>query len=156
MPKKARKAKKAKVTKRKTKVRKVRKVKKVRKVRKVKKVVKKMKKVKKVKAKKVAKKPTKAKAKKVAAKKALVRKVAEKVIGKVTHYYDRIGVAVVSVKKPIRLGDKIRLKHGKREFKQKVVSMQMNHTPIQMANIGQEVGMKVDQIAAEGTLLLAA
>lgn len=151
MPKKARKAKKAKKVMKRTKVRKVRKVKNVKKARPAPRAARSR-----VKAKKVAKKPTKAKVKKVAAKKALVRKVAEKVIGKVTHYYDRIGVAVVSVKEPIRLGDKIRLKHGKREFKQKVASMQVNHTPIKMASSGQEIGMKVDQIAAEGTVLLAA
>lgn len=123
--------------------------------------VKKAKKLKKAKAKKVAKKIVKAKAKKtvtkkVAAKKSQVRAAAEKVIGKVTHYYDRIGVAVIAVESPIRVGDTIRLKHGESMFDQKVQSLQVNHTPIAMANAGQEVGMKVDQMATEGTLLLKA
>lgn len=114
--------------------------------------------LKKAKAKKAVKKVTKAKARKVAkkplVKKAQVRAVAEKVIGRVTHYYDRIGVAVVAVDAPIRIGDTVRLKHGKNVFDQKVESMQFNHTPIPMANAGDEVGMKVDQVATEGTLLL--
>ncbi len=108
--------------------------------------VKKMKKAKKAKA-KASKKIT-------AAKKKLVKAIAEKVIGKVTHYYDRIGVAVVAVNETIRLGDTVLLKHGKRVFEQKVASLQVNHTPIHSAAKGQEVGMKVDEVAEEGTVIL--
>ncbi|MDD4287728.1 MAG: hypothetical protein PHN33_05270 [Candidatus Peribacteraceae bacterium] len=129
-----------KVTKRKMKI--VKKVKKVGKVKKVRKI----RKVKKAKA-KATKKIT-------VAKKKLVAKIAEQVIGKVTHYYDHIGVAVIAVNETIRLGDTIRLKHGNHIFEQKVESLQVNHTPITSAAKGQEVGMKVDEVADEGTLIL--
>ncbi|OIO53693.1 hypothetical protein AUJ46_04375 [Candidatus Peregrinibacteria bacterium CG1_02_54_53] len=86
----------------------------------------------------------------------MVKKIAEKVIGKVIHYYDRIGVAVVNVQSPIRLGDAIVLKHGKHVFEQRVESLQVNHTPIPSAAKGQEVGMKVNEVASEGTLILPA
>ncbi|MDD5103352.1 MAG: hypothetical protein PHX93_03045 [Candidatus Peribacteraceae bacterium] len=150
MPKKSRLKKKAKkVTKRKAK-----KTLKRRPVRRAKKAMKKMKKTKKTqKAKKTG---AKAVRKVSAAKKKMVKKIAEQVIGKVTHYYDRIGVAVVAVNETIRLGDTIRLKHGKREFEQKISSLQVNHTPITSAAKGQEVGMKVDEVADEGTLILPA
>ncbi len=133
-------------------VRKVKKTKKATKrkpVRRAKKVVKKTKKPKKVKKAKAktAKKVT-------AAKKKMVKKITEKVIGKVIHYYDRIGVAVIAVQSPIRLGDTIRLRHGKHEFMQTVHSLQKNHTPIAAAAKGQEVGMKVSEVASEGTLIL--
>lgn len=120
----------------------------------MKKKVRKVRKVRKVKAKKVMK-----KAKKVtmsAKKKLAVKKIAEQVIGKVTHYYDRIGVAVVELKAPLKMGQRICLKHGGKQFKQKVASMQVNHQPLTIAKRGQEIGLKVDKIAAEGTLILAA
>jgi putative protease len=133
MPKKTRKLKKTrKIMKRRTKVRKVRKVRKVMR-----------------RAGKAAKKVS-------AARKKLVKKIAAEVIGKVTHYYDRIGVAVVDVKSPIRLGDVIRFKRGNHEFKQKVSSMQINHQPIQVAQKGQEIGLKVDKVTSEGTVVLSA
>ncbi len=147
MPKKTRTKKKAKkVTKRK-----VKKTLKRRPVRRAKKAVKKAKKMKKGKKSKA-----RATKKVTAAKKKLVKKIAEQVIGKVTHYYDRIGVAVVAVNETIRLGDTIVLKHGKRVFEQKVASLQVNHTPITSATKGQEVGMKVDEVADTGTLILPA
>ncbi|ALM09833.1 MAG TPA: hypothetical protein DEB30_02235 [Candidatus Peribacter riflensis] len=151
MPKKSRSKKKAKkVTKRK-----VKKTAKRKPARRAKKAAKKVKKVKKVKK---AKRKTKAKAAKkvTAARKKLVKTIAEKVIGKVTHYYDHIGVAVVDVQSTIRVGDTIRLRHGDREFTQTVQSLQVNHTPIASAAKGQEVGMKVNEVAAEGTLVLPA
>jgi len=113
---------------------------------------KKTKNVKKMKT-KVAKKMTK---KVTTAKKQIVKEIAEQVIGKVTHYYDHIGVAVVAVNETIRLGDTIRLKHGDHVFEQKIESLQVNHTPITSATKGQEVGMKVNEVADEGTLLLQA
>lgn len=122
-------------------VKKTKKVKKVRKVKKVKKVAKK--KVKKTKN--VSK-----------AKKALIRKTAEKVIGKVTHYYDRIGVAVVALEENLKIGDTIRLKRGKTEFTQKALSIQKDHTPLTVAHKGQEVGLKVDKVTDQGWLVLGA
>lgn len=128
-----------------------------------KKVTKKAKKPQKVKAKKhrpakvrkAVKKPAKAKAaKKISVTKKKVAAIVEKVIGKVTHYYDRIGVAVVALESPIRVGDTVRLKHGDAAFEQKVESLQVNHAPIAVAKAGEEVGMKVDQLATEGTLLI--
>ncbi|MFH1444218.1 MAG: hypothetical protein ABIG34_02405 [Candidatus Peregrinibacteria bacterium] len=165
MPKKARtkkKAKKARPAKHaaRSRVKKVKKATKRKPVRRAKKVVKKTKMPNKARpAKRAARsrvKKAKAKtAKKVtAAKKKMVKKITEKVIGKVIHYYDRIGVAVIAVQSPIRLGDTIRLRHGKHEFMQTVHSLQKNHTPIASAAKGQEVGMKVSEVASEGTLIL--
>jgi len=150
MPKKSRSKKPASKKKAAKKVKKLKKTAKKPMKRAVKKMAKKSKKVKNVKKAKVKV----AKKKITLAKKTAVQKIAEKVIGKVTHYYDRIGVAVVAVESPIKVGDTVRLKHGETEFDQKVESLQVNHAPIAMAAEGQEVGMKVDQLATEGTLLL--
>lgn len=143
----------------------VKKSKKVTKKKVAKKVAKKVlkKKVKKVKAKKVAKKPAK-KAKKVVSKKKVAKKAAPRkvalpkgpVIGKVTHFYDRISVGVVAIASTIRVGDMITLVHAGKSFTQKVVSMQQQHTPIPVALAGQEVGIKLDKYAPEGTKIFAA
>jgi len=115
-----------------------------------KKIVKKAKKVMKKKVTKAAKKPAKKVTRKIVAKKA-VKKGTK--VGKVTHFYDRISVAVVELTKPLHVGDAIRLSHGEKAFTQRVTSLQIDHTPVPSASKGQEVGMKVDKEAKEGTLV---
>lgn len=71
-------------------------------------------------------------------------------VGRITHYYDKIQVAVVDVLAPIKVGDKIKIVDGEDEFEQEVASMQMEHEKIQKAKKGQAVGMKVDQPVKKG------
>lgn len=64
-----------------------------------------------------------------------------------THYYDKIGVAVVKLDKgDLKVGDSIKLqaKDGS-EFTQQVVSMQITHADIDIAKSGDEFGLKVDK-----------
>ncbi len=70
-------------------------------------------------------------------------------IGKVTHYYDKLGVAIIKPTKTIKIGDKI--KFGEDGFEQAVESMQFDHKEISEAKKGQEVGIKVDKKVKEGT-----
>lgn len=74
-------------------------------------------------------------------------------IGKVVHYYDKIGVAVVKLDKKLTVGDRVQFEHGEDSFEQEVSSMQLDHSPIQSGEKGDEVAIKVDQKAAEGTIL---
>jgi putative protease len=65
-------------------------------------------------------------------------------IGKITHYFSKIGVAVVEVSGTLKVGDRIvieGLEGGPVE--QTVDSMQVEHASVQEANAGQSVGMKV-------------
>ncbi len=64
--------------------------------------------------------------------------------GNITHYYDKIGVAVVDVLAPLKVGDKIKIT-GSTEFEQEVGSMQIEHENIDKANKGDQIGMKLDQ-----------
>lgn len=67
-------------------------------------------------------------------------------IGQVTHYYDKIGVAVVELTGELAVGDTIKFTRGGEElFSQKVESMQMEHENIETATKGQAVGLKVNQ-----------
>ncbi|MEK7124224.1 MAG: hypothetical protein AAB877_00870 [Patescibacteria group bacterium] len=74
-----------------------------------------------------------------------------KLAGKVSHYFEKIGVAVVDVLANLKLGDEIRITGGQNtDFNQKVESMQLEHKEIDKAKKGDSVGMKVLQKVREG------
>jgi len=68
---------------------------------------------------------------------------APKPIGEVTHFFDKISVAVVKLYAPLKVGDKIRIEGHGQQFEQAVGSMQIEHEKLAEAKKGQEVGMKV-------------
>jgi putative protease len=70
-------------------------------------------------------------------------------VGKITHYYDKIGVAVIEVAKPLKVGDTIKISGHDKEFTQEISSMQIEHEQIQEAKKGQVIGLKVDQPVKE-------
>ena len=74
-------------------------------------------------------------------------------IGKVIHYYDKIGVAVIALKKALKVGDKIKFEKGENIFEQSVESMQLEHVQVSAGKKGQEIAMKVDNKVASGTLV---
>jgi len=75
----------------------------------------------------------------------------KKPVGKVTHFYPKISVAVIELTGSLKVGDKIEI--GKNEedaFQQTVGSMQMEHKPVETAKKGDAIGMKVDNPVKEG------
>ena len=76
--------------------------------------------------------------------------MADTKVALVTHYYDKIGVAVFQVLAPIKVGDKIKIKREDAEFEQVVTSMQVEHQNIEKAKKGDNIGIKIDQPAKEG------
>jgi translation elongation factor EF-1alpha len=68
-----------------------------------------------------------------------------KPIGKVTHFFDKVGVAVVEVSGKLKNGDKIRIKGSTTDFEQAVGSMQVENKPIKEAKKGQAIGLKVSE-----------
>lgn len=67
-------------------------------------------------------------------------------VGKVSHYFSKIGVAVIEVTDgSIKVGDEIHIKGHTSDFRQKVVSMQIERDKIEMAEPGQSIGMKVNE-----------
>ena len=67
-------------------------------------------------------------------------------VGKVTHYFSKIGVAVIEITDgSIKVGDEIHIKGHTSDFKQKVTSMQIGQDKIEMAEPGQSIGMKVNE-----------
>ena len=68
----------------------------------------------------------------------------EKLVGKVTHYFSKIKVAVIKISAPVAIGDEIRITGGEEtDFKQTIKSMQKEHEKISKAGKGKEVGLKV-------------
>lgn len=74
----------------------------------------------------------------------------EKLIGKITHYYAKIGVAIVELAAKLKVEDKIHLKGHETDFEQLVSSIQIEHQNINVAKKGDVIGMKVDQKIKEG------
>jgi hypothetical protein len=70
--------------------------------------------------------------------------------GKVTHYYDRIGVAVLILFEELEVGDTIHI-HGKlTDLTQRVASMEIEHQKIQSAGPKTEIALKVLEPVREG------
>lgn len=72
-----------------------------------------------------------------------------KEIGKITHYYDKISVAVVELSGTLKVGDKIRIKGNFTDFEQNIDSMQIEHEQMKVAKKGQAIGLKVDDKVRE-------
>lgn len=71
--------------------------------------------------------------------------MSEKHIGDVTHYYDRISVAVIALRESIREGDRVRFVGPSTDFTQDVTSLQIEHQQVTEVGAGQEVAMRVAQ-----------
>ena len=72
-------------------------------------------------------------------------------VGKVTHYYDKIQVAIVELDSDLAVGDKIKFARGGEDmFEQEVSSMQVEHNQIESAKKGDVIGLKADQGVKEG------
>ena len=76
-----------------------------------------------------------------------------KQIGKITHFFNKIGVAVLELNDKLKVGDTIVIVgHGK-EFEQAVDSMQVEHEQVSEGKKGDAVGMKVSDEVKEGDLV---
>ncbi len=70
-------------------------------------------------------------------------------IGKVTHYFGNINVAVIKLTDKLKEGDTIRIVGGETDFNQAVDSMEVEHQKIKEAKKGDSIGLKVAQKVRE-------
>ncbi len=76
----------------------------------------------------------------------------DKAIGKVVHYYDKLGVAIIDLSSGgLKVGDELKFKRGDEEFSQKVESLQVDHQTVDSVKKGDSFGVKVDQPTKVGT-----
>lgn len=74
----------------------------------------------------------------------------ETCIGIVTHFYNRIGVAVLSLSDTLNLNEMVHFLGYSTDFYQKVSSMEVEHRKILSAGAGMEVALKVDEVVRRG------
>lgn len=71
-------------------------------------------------------------------------------IGRVTHYFGKIGVAAVELTNgDLAVGDTVHIKGHSSDFLTTIQSMQIEHTMVTRATKGQVVGIKVPAKAHE-------
>ena len=73
-----------------------------------------------------------------------------KLIGKITHYFGNIGVAVIELTDRLKIGDTIRIVGGEIDFEQVVDSMEVDHKKVKKAKKGDGIGLKISQKVREG------
>ena len=74
-----------------------------------------------------------------------------KLIGKVTHHFGHIGVAVIELTDSLQVGDTIRIVGGiDTDFTQKVESIEIEHEKTKKAKKGDVIGLKVKEKVREG------
>ena len=78
-----------------------------------------------------------------------------KKVGTVTHYYGKIGVAIVDLSGTLKVGDRIKIENGT-ELEQAVESMQVEHEQVEEGKKGDMVGLKVPQKVHEGATVYLA
>ncbi|MFH1575905.1 MAG: EF-Tu/IF-2/RF-3 family GTPase [Candidatus Nealsonbacteria bacterium] len=73
-----------------------------------------------------------------------------KLIGKISHYFGNISVAVIDLSGVLKIGDTIRIIGGETDFNQEISSMEVDHKKVDSAKKGDSVGFKVDQKVRDG------
>lgn len=67
----------------------------------------------------------------------------EKVIGRITHYFPKVRAAVLKLRAPLAVGEKIKIKGHTTDFIQTVSSLQIDHVVLQQAKKGDVIGLQV-------------
>ncbi len=74
-------------------------------------------------------------------------------VGKVTHYFDHIGVAVLALTDELKVGESIHI-HGRiTDFTQRVASIEIEHQKLESAGPGKEIALKVLEPVHEGDII---
>lgn len=70
-------------------------------------------------------------------------------VGRITHFFSKIDVAIIELKAALSVGDTIAIKGPTTDFEQRVDSMQIEHENVQKAEPRQSIGLKVTQRVRE-------
>ena len=74
----------------------------------------------------------------------------EKEIGRITHYFSNLGVAVVELTNDtLSVGDKVHIKGHTTDLTEKVDSLQIEHDSVQSIKVGDAAGIKVNDHVRE-------
>jgi putative protease len=74
----------------------------------------------------------------------------EEKIGEVIHFFTNVKVAAIRITAgELKIGDTIHIVGAHTDFKQKVVSMEINRNSVEIVQSGNEVGIKVEERTRE-------
>ena len=76
--------------------------------------------------------------------------MADKKIGTIVHFFDRISVGIIKLNGKLKVGDKVRIQGGTTSLEQEISEIQLEHESIPEGKKGQEVGVKVKEKVREG------
>ena len=74
-------------------------------------------------------------------------------IGKVTHFFPKISVAVVKLSAPLAVGARVSIEREGEAFEQTIDSMQIEHKQIEKAEAGSEIAIKTVQETKAGAVV---
>lgn len=70
----------------------------------------------------------------------------KKLVGKITHFFDKASVGVLELSAELKEGDKISIElHDGTSFEQIVSSMQIDRQPVRKAKNGDAIGIKLEK-----------
>jgi len=68
----------------------------------------------------------------------------EQKVGEVIKFFSKVSVAAIKVTEGgIRVGDRIKIKGHTTEFEDQIQSMEIDNQPVERAEVGQLIGVKV-------------
>ena len=74
-------------------------------------------------------------------------------VGRVSHFFTKISVAVIELTAIVSVGDKILIKGPTTNLEQTVDSMEIEHQKVQRAQAGQSIGIEVkDRVRENDTV----
>jgi translation elongation factor EF-1alpha len=71
--------------------------------------------------------------------------VEKKLVGRIAHYFSKIGVAVIELSADLKVGDTIRIEGATTAFEQLVDSIEIEKQKLEAATGGQAIGLKVKE-----------
>ena len=75
-----------------------------------------------------------------------------KELGRVTHFFDKIGVGVFDLKAGLKVGDQVKIeaKGDEEFFEQAIDSMQIDGESVKKAKKGDSIGVKLAEVPKRG------
>lgn len=71
-------------------------------------------------------------------------------VGKITHFYNHISVAVMELTGELKTGDVIHVIGHSTDFEQRISSMEIEHQKVQSVGPGKEVALQVKEPVRKG------
>jgi putative protease len=77
----------------------------------------------------------------------------ERKIGRITHYFRQLGVAVLQLDEGVAVGDTLHIRGHTTDFSQPVTSLEVDHRKLLAVGPGADVALKVDARVRAGDIV---